>query len=131
VISRHPGAGGQARQVEVTAAERSPTCTDVVAEMLLDPAFGIMGSQMKIQVADDVVWSQVGEDIVILNVASGYYFGLGGVAARVWSFIVAQTATDEILTNIILEYEVEADRARNELQALVDDLVRERLVVMN
>ena len=86
---------------------------------------------MKIQVAEDVVWSQVGEDVVILSVASGYYFGLGGVAALIWSFIAAKTSTDEILTNIGLEYEVEADRVRSDSESLVDDLVQERLVTLS
>lgn len=86
---------------------------------------------MKIQISDDVVWSQVGEDVVILSVATGYYFGLGGVAARIWSFIVEKASSEEILTNVVLEYEVEADQARNDLESLVDDLVRERVVTLS
>ena len=86
---------------------------------------------MNIRIPDDVLWSEVGDDVVLLNLASGNYFGLDGVAARIWSLIVAQTSTDEILSTIGHEYEVDLDRARQDLDALVKDLTQEGLITLD
>jgi Coenzyme PQQ synthesis protein D (PqqD) len=86
---------------------------------------------MNIRIPDDVLWSEVGDEVVLLNLASGNYFGLDGVAARIWSLIVAQTSTDEILSTIGREYEVDLDRARHDIDALIKDLTEEGLITLD
>lgn len=86
---------------------------------------------MKIRIPDDVLWSEVGDDIVLLNLASGNYFGLEGVAARIWALIVAQASAEQIATTIEQEFEVEADRARRDLDSLLKDLADEGLVCVD
>ena len=86
---------------------------------------------MKIRIPDDVLWSEVGDDIVLLNLAKGNYFGLDGVGSRIWSLIVAKTSRDEILSTIGREYEIDLDRARQDLDALFKDLVEEGLITLH
>ena len=83
---------------------------------------------MNIRIPDDVLSSEVGDDIVLLNLASGNYFGLGGVAARMWNLLVTQASTDDIVNTIVREYEVDYDRAREDLTALMRELAEEGLL---
>ena len=39
--------------------------------------------------APDVVAENLGGEIVILNLANGYYFSLGGIACQIWSLLLA------------------------------------------
>ena len=39
--------------------------------------------------APDVVAENIGGEIVILNLANGYYFSLGGIACQIWSLLLA------------------------------------------
>lgn len=67
-------------------------------------------------------------EVVLLNLADGVYYGLTDVGARVWD-LVGHTATlESICRTIALEYEVDANRCANDVHALVQDLLRHRLV---
>jgi coenzyme PQQ synthesis protein D (PqqD) len=67
-------------------------------------------------------------EVVLLNLADGVYYGLTDVGARVWH-LVGRTATlESICQTIALEYDVEASRCAKDVHALVRDLLRHRLV---
>ena len=50
--------------------------------------------------APDVVAENLGGEIVILNLANGYYFSLGGIACPIWSLILAGHSPQSIFKSI-------------------------------
>lgn len=86
---------------------------------------------MNIRIPEDVLSSEVGDEIVLLNLASGNYFGIVGVAARIWNLLFTEVSIDEIVNTIVREYEVDHDRARKDLTMLVRELAEEGLVTVD
>ena len=71
----------------------------------------------KFLIPPNVIAREVGEETVILDLASGTYFGLDSVGARVWQLVGEGRSLGDICDVLLQEYEV--DRA-----TLVADVVR-------
>jgi hypothetical protein len=76
----------------------------------------------------DQASTMVGAEAIILGMTDGVYYGLDGVGARIWSLIQAPRSLGEIADVLEAEFEVERDRAWEDLCALTNDLVARGLV---
>ena len=78
--------------------------------------------------AKDQVSSDLGEEVVILNLKKGVYYGLDEVGARIWDLIQEPRAVREIRDLLLDEYDVEPERCERDLLALLEELAAEDLV---
>jgi hypothetical protein len=67
-------------------------------------------------------------ETVILSPASGAYYGLDEVGTRVWELIQEPIPIEGIMTAIIEEYDVEPDRCKSDLFALLQELSNAGLI---
>ena len=68
------------------------------------------------------------EEVVILNLKAGVYYGLNPVAARIWNLIQQPKTVYEIRDAILEEYDVDPDRCESELLVLLRDLAAKELI---
>jgi len=89
----------------------------------------------RILVHPDVVWRDVDGEIVLLNVASGQYFGLDEVGSRVWLLLQqdgeAGTAMTTLLDRVVAEFDVDGPTAEADLTALIHQLLEQQLVTVS
>jgi hypothetical protein len=78
--------------------------------------------------AKDQVSSDLGGEVVILNVKSGIYYGLDPAGARVWNLIQKPQSVAEVREALLREYDVEPSRFETDLMALLEKLLAEGLV---
>ena len=83
---------------------------------------------MRIMLPKEVVWTKLGDEVAILNSETGTYFGLDAVGSRIWCLMADGTAVDEVVSTLLTEYEVDEQRARQDLRDLIDQLVARALV---
>ena len=76
----------------------------------------------------EVMARQVGDETVILDLASGNYFGLDPVGARMWQLMSDGKAPREICDVLLLEYEVSREQLEADLARLLGDLGAQGLV---
>jgi hypothetical protein len=78
-----------------------------------------------IRIRKDVVFRELEGEMVLLNLATGVYFGLDPIGTRIWELIDAHRSTDEIVSAVTAQYEVDAETCRADLgrffQALRDN----------
>ncbi|MGI9521096.1 MAG: PqqD family protein [Hyphomicrobiaceae bacterium] len=70
----------------------------------------------------------VGEETVILDVASGTYFGLDPVGARVWQLMEEGRKLAEICEAMLEEFEVSREELEHDVLALAQDLEARSLI---
>lgn len=75
-----------------------------------------------------VMTRQVGVEIVLLQLASGTYFGLDPVGARAWQLLAEHRSLDAVCTMMIDEYEVSPETLRRDLLSLVESLCESGLL---
>lgn len=70
-----------------------------------------------------------GDEVIILNPASGAYFSLDGVGDLVWRQLRAgPRSLDEIVDAVRSEYEVDAPTCRGDVRSLLEELTEAGLV---
>ena len=82
----------------------------------------------KVIVPTDVMARAVGEDLVILNLKSGTYFGLDPIGAKIWQLLVGQKTFQEVRDALLLEYEVSSEILERDILKLVTELCKQQLV---
>lgn len=81
-------------------------------------------------VPDGIAFQSLQDEMVLLNLHTGVYFGLNAVGARMWQLIQAHqnTPLNKILDALVDEYEVSPDRCAGDLLTLVARLEENRLL---
>ncbi|MEL7199675.1 MAG: PqqD family protein [Pseudomonadota bacterium] len=83
-----------------------------------------------ISISEHVVARKVGEDMVLLNLESGQYFGLDTIGARVWEILESKPQTlSEIGAVIHDEYDAPRGEIENDLVLLANALLDKKLIV--
>ena len=85
--------------------------------------------QTSFRVSDDVVFRELDGEAVLLNLASGIYFGLDAVGTRVWQLIEQHGRLDTVLERMCEEYDAPADVLQRDLLRIASELAQKGLVV--
>ena len=80
--------------------------------------------------SEDVVAREVAGETVLLNLASGTYFGLNEVGGRIWQWLDEQEgcSLDDISARLVKEFEVSQDDAQRDVLTLTAELAEHGLL---
>src|ERR1700683_3423069 len=81
-----------------------------------------------VSVGAEQLSSKLGDDLVILNLKSGVYYGLDPVGARVWELAEKRTAAAAIRDAIANEFAVDPATAERDLADLLGQMESEGLI---
>ena len=76
----------------------------------------------------DVLFQDMGDECVLLNIETEKYFGLSGVGARLWQLFAEDGNVRRALDAIQEEYDVDGDTAERDLRAFLDRLAAAHLI---
>ena len=82
----------------------------------------------KLAIPAQVMARTAGDETVILDLASGTYFGLDPVGARIWALMAEGRALSEICETMLEEYEVEREQLEADVLRLAAELSERGLV---
>ena len=84
----------------------------------------------RFKTSDDVVGRMVGGELVLLDMASGTYFGLDPVGSLIWEMLSAGPVTlGEASDAVEREYDAPRDRIEADVIALAADLSEKGLII--
>ena len=82
-----------------------------------------MDLETKLSIPPQVMSRLVGDETVLLDLASGVYFGLDGVGKRIWESVADGNSLGEAVDVIVAEYEVEETQAQADVIAFANQLI--------
>ncbi|MCL7959679.1 MAG: PqqD family protein [marine benthic group bacterium] len=85
----------------------------------------------RLRLSDQNVWSGLGEEVVILDLASSSYLGLDDVAAAVWGALAEPRTVGELEALLSAGYEVDPAELSRDLRSFLTDLIDRGLVVLD
>lgn len=85
----------------------------------------------KLSIPDGVMARQVGDETVILDLASGTYYGLDPVGARIWQFVTEGCTLDQVCERMLAEYEVARADIERDVLALTQALLGKNLITIS
>ena len=86
------------------------------------------GGQVVVRRTTDQIACDMGGELVVLDLKSGFYYGLDTVGAQVWSLIEHPMSIAAIRDAIMAEYDVPADVCEQDIRAFVDKMQAAGLV---
>jgi hypothetical protein len=86
---------------------------------------------MKVQLAEHVIWRDLGDEVVILSLANNNYFGLVGAGGQMWRHLAETESTDRTVEALMKEFETDAATLRTDLDVLVRELETLGLVIVD
>jgi hypothetical protein len=69
-------------------------------------------------------------EAIMINLSTGDYYSMAGVGGWIWSLIEAELSPEEVVAAIVARYDVAPERAQTEAEQLLDELVRENLILV-
>ena len=63
----------------------------------------------------DLIGAAIDDEMVMMSVEHGQYYGLGGVGPRVWELIEQPQTMDQLVDQILEEFEVEREVCEKDL----------------
>ena len=81
-----------------------------------------------IRIQPDVLSQTVDNEVVLLDLKNESYFGLNEVGARLWQLVQDNHDLQDVYAIIGDEYDVDAVALQQDLDKLVDDLVKAELL---
>ena len=82
----------------------------------------------RVRISEDAVFRELDGESVILNLATGVYFGLDDVGTRVWQLIEQHGQLLAVRDAMTREFDVDADLAARDLVDLVGQMVARGLL---
>jgi hypothetical protein len=84
----------------------------------------------RVTVPADVLFRQLDQEAVILNLDSGLYFGLDAVGTDMWRALTASDSIEAAYEKLLDEYDVAPDTLRDDLGELVEKLAADGLLAV-
>lgn len=81
-----------------------------------------------IKVSKEAVHCDVEDEVVILGMKDGVYYGLNPVGAFIWSKIQEPKTVEEIRDLILEEFDVDLEECESDLIELLQDLLEHNLI---
>ncbi len=78
----------------------------------------------------DLTSAPMGEELVMMDVDKGKYLGLNPVAAIIWSKLDKPTTVAELVKLLCEEYDVDAVRCQQDVEAFIQQLLAHDLLSM-
>jgi hypothetical protein len=84
----------------------------------------------RFRINDELTAAKVFDDeAIVINVVTGRYYDLEGTGALAWAMLVAGASPEEVAGTLAERFQVDAATARADVDALVEGLLAEELIV--
>lgn len=68
------------------------------------------------------------DEVVVLNLRDGVYYGMNAVGARIWNLVQEPKSVDEIHRSLLEEYEIDPLGCERQVEALLGELSAHGLI---
>ena len=75
-----------------------------------------------------IVQSKSGEEVVMLDMESGFYFGLNSVASVIWRLLANEIGFEELIDQLMAQFEVERSLCETDTKELLDQMLEKNII---
>ena len=79
-------------------------------------------SVVRIELSEDVAFRDMSGQAVLLDLASGIYFGLNEVGTRLWELLAQDSSLDSAADTLEREFEVSPEVLRADVNRLLEEM---------
>lgn len=76
-----------------------------------------------VQRSEAMLFNNIGDEVVMMDIEQGAYYGLEKVAARIWALTEQPASVAALCSRLTDEYEVAPETCRQEVTTFLGDLI--------
>jgi hypothetical protein len=76
----------------------------------------------------EIIQSKIGDEVVMLDMTSGFYFGLNSVASVIWQKMKEGISFEALINQLIEEFQVERELCEKDTRELIDQLLEKNII---
>ena len=76
----------------------------------------------------EIIQSKIGEEVVMLDMESGFYFGLNSVASIIWGMMENEISFEDLCDQLTEQFEVERAVCEADTQELLVQLLQKKII---
>ena len=81
-----------------------------------------------VQRSSDVMAAEAGQDLVMVSIANGLYYGVSDVAREVWEAIEHPKKISDLIDDLVATYHVDRPKCQQQTLSFLEDLRTEGLL---
>lgn len=85
-------------------------------------------SQQLFKRSEEVIFDELDDDIVALQVSRGRCYGMENVTAAIWTYLAEPSNLENVCSRLLEQFEVEPAACRSEVSAIIERMIEEGLV---
>jgi hypothetical protein len=78
----------------------------------------------------EMVFNEMDEEIVMMSIENSEYYGLDPVASRIWELLDKPATIDEIVKNLLQEYEIDEKTCLEDVLEFSEELLGKNIIVI-
>lgn len=80
--------------------------------------------------SQDVLFSGIEEETVLLSITNSNYYGMDSVASRIWELLAEPILINSLIEQLLTEFEVPKEECENDVIEFLDTLKQQGLLVV-
>jgi|SRR6266567_1727117 len=81
-----------------------------------------------VQREPDVIHAEAGQDLVMVSLSNGFYYGVSGVAREIWEAIEHPKKVSDLIDDLAVTYNVERSKCEEDTLCFLEDLRSEHVL---
>ena len=87
-----------------------------------------LGLHSVVQRDPDVIAAEVGQDVVMVSIDKGQYYGVSEVAREIWQAIEQPKKVSDVIADLVANYNVDRSLCEKETLLFLEELLAEHLL---
>ena len=75
-----------------------------------------------------IIQSKIGEEVVMMDMDSGFYFGLNSVASSIWHKLFVEISLEDLVEKLLHEFKVDRQTCESDTLELLKDLLERNII---
>lgn len=78
----------------------------------------------------DLFGTELDDDLVMMDDANGFYYGLDSTARKIWELLEAPMKYQDLLESLVERFDVSFEECKRDVDGFVDDMITHKLLTI-
>ena len=75
-----------------------------------------------------IIQSKIGEEVVMMDIDSGFYFGMNGVGSKIWYYLSSPITLDDLIRNLMIDFKVDEQTCKADTIEFLESLLEKNII---
>lgn len=75
-----------------------------------------------------IIQSTIGDEVVMMDMDSGFYFGMNGVGSVIWHHLSNEITLDDLISKLMSEFKVNKQTCESDTIEFLDSLLEKNII---